>query len=277
MALRRVFLALILAGIFSASYFSAFHGTRLVLGHAVPCGGSNPPCLKKYYAAQDGNKAYLSGYSHGIEGSINFQDVALYGNYDFNAHWLNAGTTNGDRAAGAQMGFIEGSTDQGWKPTPTLYYERIGGACQSPGRAWDVIDVQYNPDYPMIYWNGRTQTCNGRAVYEYEIGRMGGGSFAIVYMYSALSFFSAGSEHSVFTSPSYLEHNGIQCFGTFGSCSGQFGLWLYNKGGGYWEYWGMERATKIRDADTNDPPGCCPGYYHEPLVEWSSFYTRSTW
>ncbi len=262
-------MTLVLAGIFSASYFAAFHGARLALGHAVPCGGSNPPCLQKYYSAQDGNKDYYSGYSHGLEGSIKYQDVALYGNYDFNAHWLWMWTVYGSNSAQPQMGVIDGWTDRGYRSSPTLYWERLGGACQSPGRDWNFISPQYNPDYPMIYWDGGTASCNGRAVYRYQIGRMGGDTFATVYMYSALSVFSAGSEHSVFTSPSYMEHNGIQCFGTFGGCGGgEFGLWLYNRGTGYWNLWGMERATIIRED---------PGYYHEPKVQWSSFYTWSSW
>lgn len=176
------------------------------------------------------------------------------------------------------MGVIQGYTDRGYKYSPALYWERLGGACQNPIRDWNFVSQQYNPDYPEIDWNGQYVVCDGRHAYKYDIRRMGGGPpYHTVQMYSALSVPTAGSEPLVFTSPSYLEHNGIQCFGTFSNCSGQFGLWLFQWYGGYWEYWGTGRATVIRDADTNDPPGCCPGYYHDPIVQWSSFKTRSTW
>ena len=248
---------LLLVGL--ASYSGSFYVTRAVFA-ATACGAPNPPC-RTYHTGQQGNDTFFSGYSHGIEGSIRYQDVAMYSTTDTLAHWLTM--VNFAPLAWAQMGFVEGQDPNGVKRTNVvLYSERSEGAICQSYRFSPINPAPYNPDYPMIYWTGQSIFCSpeGKTGYTYSVGRMGGAPLDTVYLPAALNNFQAYSEEKIMV---FMEPNGTQRFGD------SISLFLYNKGTGYWDQWGVERPTFVRENQENSR------YYHNPIDTWTSFTTTS--
>jgi hypothetical protein len=248
-----------------SSYFGAFYGTQAVLAHGSHCG--NPPRYpcQIYYAGQQGHTSYPLGYSHGIDGSIKYQNIAMLSGQDTIAHWISSVTFN--PTAWTQTGFVEGQRPDGLIGlNPAKYVERKNTLCQD--YFFSTFTPAYNPDYLQIYSTGETSWCASAQqlgyVYWTRSKILGGPPYDIVNMRADLSNFQAATEHQ---NDSHMEPNGTQCFGTYANCADEHWLWLYNKDIGSWSLWDFSRPTTVTENQAN------AGYLHNPVYNWSSFTT----